>query len=137
MREIEEIWIINYNGITLYNECKGDTIDPTLFGGFITAIQSFITTLGYKQIESITLGNSKLMIYQSLEGIFFVTRSKKSIKDKNIINHLKVIEKRFSDKYKDKISTWNGDRQLFDDFSSEIEEIFNENPEKEFERSLW
>ena len=34
MRDIDEIWIVEPRGITIFNISKEDNIDPVLIGGF-------------------------------------------------------------------------------------------------------
>jgi len=137
VRVINEIWIININGITLFNLSKEDRIDPQLFGGFISAIENFIKSLGYKEINSIILGESKIMFYHGEQGLIFISRSGKKVKEKLIINGLKLVEQKFLAQYKEVLRTWKGDQDSFTKFGDIIKEIFEDNPEKLVERSLW
>ena len=134
---IDEIWIINTNGITLCNLSKEDRIDPQLFGGFISAIENFIKSLGYKQINSILLGESKIMFYHGEWGLIFISRSGKKVKEQSIIKGLKLVEQKFLGQYKDVLENWRGDQDLFSKFGDIIKEIFEDNPEKLIEKSLW
>lgn len=137
MRVIDEIWIINTNGITLFNLSKEDRIDPQLFGGFVSAIENFIKSLGYKQINSILLGESKIMFYHGDQGLIFISRSRKKVKEKPIIKGLKLVEQIFLAQYRDIIKNWKGDQNSFSKFGDIIKEIFEDKPEKLIEKSLW
>jgi len=137
VRVIDEIWIINANGITLFNLSKDDRIDPQLFGGFISAIESFIKSLGYKEINAMSLGESKIMFYHGEQNLMFVSRSGKKVKDKLIIKGLKVVEQKFIEYHQESLKKWNGDPDIFAKFGEIIKEIFEDNPEKLVEKSLW
>ncbi|NHI94164.1 MAG: hypothetical protein EAX96_16860 [Candidatus Lokiarchaeota archaeon] len=136
MREIEEIWIINESGITLFNFSK-DELDPTLFGGFISAIQNFIKEIGNQKIESIIMGSSQLTLLKSKYDLIFVARSDKKIKKKNIEKHLNTVVKSFFELYEDEVKDWDCDSTKFDDFKDVIEYIFDDKPESKFEKSFW
>ncbi|NVM27882.1 MAG: hypothetical protein HWN65_03485 [Candidatus Helarchaeota archaeon] len=123
MRDIEELWIINNSGINLFNFCKKNTKNPLLFSGFISAFQNFMESLGYKKIESIRLGDSKIMIYRGDSDIYYVTRSKKDIKDEDIIKYLKLVEKKFLENYLDELKSFTGDTNIFDDFGEVITDL--------------
>ncbi len=137
MRDIDEIWIINQYGITLFNISKEETIDSLLLGGFFSAIKTMLEEMGEEQLKSIILGSSKMLIYNARNGITFISRSKKSIKDKKIEEHIKSVEKEFFEEYGDILDRWNGDTKIFDRFEVKIEDIFKDTPEKRVEKALW
>ncbi len=137
MRVIDEIWIINANGITLFNLSKDDRIDPQLFGGFISAIESFIKSLGYKEINAMSLGESKIMFYHGDQSLMFISRSGKKVKEKLIIKGLKLVEQKFLEHHQETLKNWNSDPDIFARFGEIIKEIFEDNPEKLVEKSLW
>ena len=137
MRMIEEIWIVHPSGITLFNLTKGDKIDPVLFGGFFSALNSFIQQLGEKKLKTIIMGDSKLTIFQGYKGILFISRSKKGIKNKLIISNLKFVEDMFKKEFQDIIDTWNGDTNIFSNFGDMIKEIFEDTPEQRTKDALW
>jgi len=136
MREIDEIWVINGYGITLFNYSK-DKVDPALFGGFITAIQNFITELGDQKIESITMGTSQLTLLKAKFDLAFVARSDKKIKKKNIEKHLKTVMNKFFELHENNVENWDGETDKFLGFKDVIEYIFDDKPETQFEKSFW
>ncbi|MHA1379525.1 MAG: hypothetical protein ACTSRG_14220 [Candidatus Helarchaeota archaeon] len=136
MRAIDEIWIIQESGLTLFNLSK-DTIDSTLVGGFFSAIQTMLGSIGEQEIKSLVLGESKIKIFNGKFGLLFVSRSKKNVKDKVIEKLLKLVETRFIEEYKDKLDPWDGDTDQFMSFGNIIEDIFKDTPEKRAEKALW
>ncbi len=137
MRVINEIWIIDPSGITLFNMSKEENIDAVLFGGFFSAIQNFISNLGEKELKSLVLGNSQLMVYQGDRDFLFISRSDLKSKEKKIIKYLKLIESKFFELYGEKIKNWDGEVSIFNNFGEIIEEIFEDAPEKDMETAFW
>lgn len=137
MRVVNEIWIINSSGITLFNLSKDENIDPLLFGGFFSAIQAFAKTLGESSLKTIVIGDSKLTVYQGKEGYLFVSRSSQKIKDDQIISKLKLVELNFFDQYKKILENPVVDPSAFQGFGVVIEEIFSDTPEKRTIEALW
>jgi hypothetical protein len=137
MRVVNELWIINSSGITLFNLSKDETIDPLLFGGFFSAIQAFVKNLGESSLKTLVIGDSKLTVYQGREDFLFVSRSSQKIKDVKIIANLKLVEAKFFDQYKKILENPVVDPTAFQGFGSVIEEIFNDTPEKRTIEALW
>ncbi len=137
MRVIEEIWIINSSGITIFNLSKEGSIDPILIGGFFSAIQNIAKELGEDELNSIILGESKITVFHGHHDLLYISRSKKKVKDKEIIKNLKLVEQKFTETYKDKNKDVVSDLDDFKDFGGIIEEIFADTPEKRTEAALW
>ncbi|MBD3230202.1 MAG: hypothetical protein GF329_18635 [Candidatus Lokiarchaeota archaeon] len=137
MRIIEEIWIINPSGVTIFNLSEGEKVDPQLIGGFFSAINSFIQQLGEKNLKTLILGRSKMTILQGFKKLLFIARSKKDAKNKKILKMLNFVEEEFKKKYNDILDDWDGDTEIFLDFGKNIEEIFNDTPEKRTKEALW
>ena len=137
MRNVDEIWIVDPSGVTLFNLSKEDNIDPTLLGGFFSSLNMFIEQLGEKKLNSISLGDSKIMLYQGKFELMYISRSRKGVKEKVIQEHLNTIEKRFLKLHKDRIMSWDGNTTYFSNFGDFIEDIFKDSPERRIQESLW
>ena len=137
MREIDEIWIVEPRGITIFNISKEDNVDPILIGGFFASLQTFITELGEKELNALALGNSQIIIYKGKEEYLFIARSQKKIKQKKVQEHLKKVEKRFFKKYGAILENWDGESSQFKTFEDDIEDIFKDTPERRAAESLW
>ncbi|MFX1295195.1 MAG: hypothetical protein ACFFD2_10140 [Promethearchaeota archaeon] len=139
MRIIDELWITTASGLTLFNQSK-DQFDPLLIGGFFSAIHTFAQNLGEKEVKSIILGESKLIVYQGIlqdKRFLFISRSPKKVKNDMIIKLLKLVETKFFQQYKDHLVKWNGDSDLFNTFGPIIQEIFNDTPTKRAKEAIW
>lgn len=137
MRIVNEIWIITSSGVTLFNLSKDEKIDPLLFGGFFSAIQSFVKTLGESTLKTLIIGNAKITVYQGKGGYLFVSRSAQKTKDDSIMEYLKLIESKFFEHYEVMLDRPILDINLFKDFGKIIEEIFEDTPEKRTIKALW
>ncbi|TFF96188.1 MAG: hypothetical protein EU547_06720 [Promethearchaeota archaeon] len=137
MRVVEEVWIVNPSGVTMFNLSEGEKIDPQLIGGFFTAIQQFVESLGEKNLKTIILGDSKITVYQGFKNLLFIARSKKNVKDKKLISYIEFVEEQFKLEFGDIIDTWNGATEIFDPFGVRIKEIFEDTPEKRTKEALW
>ncbi|MFX1298953.1 MAG: hypothetical protein ACFFD2_29360, partial [Promethearchaeota archaeon] len=90
MEKISEIWVINENGITLFNKSLEVTVDPALFGGFLGAIRQFVE-LSFKgsKLDKLHLGETKIsFLHEPDHHIFIVIRSHKKVNDKEIAKYL-------------------------------------------------
>ena len=137
MRDIDEIWIVEPRGITIFNISKEDNIDPVLIGGFFASLQTFIHEIGEKDLNSLALGGSQIILYKGTDEFLFIARSPKKVKQKAILAHLKKVEKRFFKKYKALLKDWDGESSAFDSFEEDIEDIFKDTPERRAAESLW
>ncbi len=136
MKVINEIWIINSGGITLFNLSKDEKIDPLLFGGFFSAIQAFIKNLGETELKTLVIGASKITVYQGKGGYLFVSRSPQKTKEGEIIENLKLVEAKFFERYQGQLDRLV-DTRIFQNFGAVIEEIFGDTPEKRTVKALW
>ena len=124
---VKEIWIISESGIPIYNQATEENVDKDLFGGFIKAIDAFIHNLG-DECKRIEMGDSQLLIEKCKEAsVLVVCRSGKKIKSKKIEKYLGKIIKEISAHHHERIKTWDGNTDEFDDFSSFIN--IKEDPE--------
>jgi hypothetical protein len=137
MRIINEVWIINPSGITLFNLSKDEKVDPLLIGGFFSAIQSFIKELGEKELKTLILGDSKIVLFQGTDGYLFISRSNKKVKDETIIDYLQLVESKFYEQYSKTLKNPIADPSLYSDFGNVIIEIFEDTPEKRTKEALW
>ncbi|NVM28674.1 MAG: hypothetical protein HWN65_07515 [Candidatus Helarchaeota archaeon] len=128
MGRISEIWIINEAGIPLFNRSIEEKIDVLLFGGFLSAIQTFIkSSFQEEKLDRLVLGDSKLTFFYIEEyHIFIVIRTHKKVKDKDIDKFLELIKDLFISNYKDKLEQERYDMADFSGFNEVLEEKFDE-----------
>jgi hypothetical protein len=95
---VQSIYIINDDGETLAKVDLGSfEADEALFGGFLSAIQTFSEKMTGDAVQELFLGNYRMMI-QRIEGHFLVVVLDKSAKDPLI--HIR----RIADVFKENIA---------------------------------
>ncbi|MHA1145458.1 MAG: hypothetical protein ACTSRW_12020 [Candidatus Helarchaeota archaeon] len=137
MKDIEEIWIINSSGIPVFNVQTASDLDPILVAGFLSSLETYVKSMGDKKINSISLGESKIILKHGNHGFLFISRSKRNAKEKKIMKSLDLIEKEFFKKYEHILEKWSGDTEVFEDFISDIDRIFKTSAETKAKESLW
>ncbi len=137
MEFVQDFWIMNSGGVTLFWLFLKESDDNILVGSFLTAIKNYIENLQGEKLTSIVFGNSKLTILHGEKDLFFVVRTPKAIKENYIRKLLKTIEKQFMAEYGDRISNWDGNVHVFKNFKKVVLDIFSNIPIKRIKDSLW
>ncbi|MHA1300812.1 MAG: hypothetical protein ACTSO9_15450 [Candidatus Helarchaeota archaeon] len=134
MYDITEFWVINQGGVPLFYFSPKSDLDPSLVGGFFSAIQNFAKELesgsSSKEdyIRHISFGESNYIFNLNSElNLFFIAKSPKKVKIKKINSHLKNLESMFIEKYKDNIINFNGNTSKFNEFFELIDKYFEDN----------
>ncbi|MHA1264888.1 MAG: hypothetical protein ACTSRS_06590 [Candidatus Helarchaeota archaeon] len=124
MAKIDEIWIITENGIPLFDKSVEQSVDVLIFGGFLSAIQSFIkNSFKEERLDKLIMGDSKITFSFAEEyGIFVVIRTHKKIKDSEIVKYLKKIQELFLANYGEALQKEITDISIFQGFNKILEE---------------
>ncbi|MHA1784436.1 MAG: hypothetical protein ACTSVE_04515 [Candidatus Helarchaeota archaeon] len=78
--------------------------------------------MGESKFESLRMGNSKItLVVSEKKKILVIGRSKKNIREKDVINYLESIKKRSIREYKEILDNWNGNLTSFDDVDKIID----------------
>ncbi|OLS24543.1 MAG: hypothetical protein HeimC3_19730 [Candidatus Heimdallarchaeota archaeon LC_3] len=110
MTDVLNLWILNNSGLCLLhrNFSGGETIDETLFGGFLTAIVHMTKDMHIGQeknvsIEKISMGSTDIH-YRSIDGVqAALVLSVNRKKDKEVEKIINTLVKEFSSRFKGKI----------------------------------
>jgi len=123
MEKVSEIWIITEAGIPLFNRSEDEKVNVLLFGGFLSAIQTFIKTSFHEdKLDRLVLGDSKLNFFHNEKHfIFIVIRTHKKVKDKEIDKTLELINDLFISNYQEKLAHNVTDMTEFSDFNEILE----------------
>ena len=133
MYDIIEFWVINQGGLPLFYYSPKENLDPSLVGGFFSAIQNFARELEgeadeEEYIRSISFGGHNYVFHLNKElSLFFIAKSPKKIKIKKIDKHLKNLVRLFIQDYREKIIDFNGNTKQFEGFLTIIERYFEDN----------
>lgn len=136
MKVLQDIWIISEGGIVLYHRIFDEKIDAQLFGGLMSALNTFAEELAHEGLSNFEL-EQKRFTFTRKNGLLFIANSSKKIKDKKVMEELSNIIDRFFELYpKEAIDNWEGDTSTFLDFEKEIENSLEDTIQK-FQKAFW
>ena len=123
---IEEFWIINWDGITLFRYSPNGVPKLGIMGGFFSAIQSFAKNIGEKKegkfLNAISIGDSTYnFLANQLYRLHFILKSSVKVKDKIIKRYLKKFEYLFIEEYRRLLITFGVDVSQFANFEKQFE----------------
>ena len=136
VKVLQDIWIISEGGIVLYHRVFDEKIDSQLFGGLMSALNTFAEELAHEGLSNFEL-EQKRYTFTRKNSLLFIANSSKKIKDKKVMEELSFIIDRFFELYsKEAIDNWEGDTSTFLDFEKEIENSLEDTIQK-FQKAFW
>ncbi len=133
---IQDLWILEDSGIVLFHRVFDEIIDANLFGGMMSALNSFAEEITKSGLSNFEVSNKRFSLLKDGNYLFIANASKKR-KLKKLNQELESIKNKFFETYQEEIlNNWNGDTNLFDSFKQQIEESFEGFIEK-LEESFW
>ena len=136
VKVLQDIWIISEGGIVLYHRVFDEKVDDQLFGGLMSALNSFAEELVHEGLSNFEL-EQKRFTFTKRNGLLFIANSSKKVKDKKVMEELSNIIKRFFELYpKEIFDNWEGDISIFLDFEKEIEDSLEDTIQK-FQKAFW
>jgi len=132
---IEDIWVLDKAGIVVFHRTYDKDLDVQLFGGLMSALNSFAENLSEEGLTSFELSQKKFAIIRKNEFLF-IGNAKNKTKEKEIVRELESISEKFFELYADIIETWQGDITLFQNFENEIEDSLEGTIER-FKKAFW
>ena len=128
---IQDIWILNDNGIVLFNRVFHEQIEAQLFGGLMSALNLFAQQLSDGGLKNFEISDKRFTLIKK-RSFLFIANSSKKFKEKKVILELEIIAQKFNNQYPDDFfEKWDSDVNVFKDFRNEIENAL-EDPVKKF-----
>lgn len=121
MFKLLEVWLIDKIGINYLSALKPgleSAMEPSLFSGFLSAIQSLST----EKLNAIKMKDSKIHIIPVKEPIPFFVVGRASIKEKDdqVQRDLMKIRDNFLSEFGGKLRKWDGDVSIFEEFAKNL-----------------
>jgi hypothetical protein len=132
---LQDLYIISDGGIVLYHRVFDEKLDEQLFGGLMTALNSFAEELTNEGLSNFELQEKRYTLIRR-NDILFVANSSNKIKAKKVIEELESIVFRFFELYSEILTTWQGNVAIFFDFEKEIEDSLEGTIQK-FQKAFW
>ena len=132
VKVVQDLWILTSTGIVVFKRVFNSKVNAQLFGGLMSALNSFANELASGGLTNFELSSIRFTILKKYDFLF-VSNSAKKVKEKRIQEELKDIAEKFFNKYPiDWFKTeWDGEISMFDDFEKDIESAL-EDPVKKF-----
>jgi len=133
---IQDIWILEESGVVVFHRVYDEHLDPQLFGGLMTALNSFAEALSKGGLTNFELKSKRFSVIKR-KTFLFIANSSKTFKIKKVVQELESIANRFFEIYpEDVLFNFDGDIKRFVDFEKEIENSLQETIRK-FQNALW
>lgn len=128
---IQDLWILTQTGVVIYHRAFNNTLNEQLFGGLMSALNTFAENLVEGGLSSFELSNKRFNLLKMHE-LFFVSNSSKKHKEKKVIPELEKVADKFTKKYTQEFfAAWDNDVSVFEKFEDDISEQL-EDPIKKF-----
>jgi hypothetical protein len=133
---LQDIWILEDSGIVLFHRVFDEKVDVTLFGGLLTALNSFAEEIAKGGISNFELANKRFSLIKKKNFLFIANASKK-YNLKKVKSELETIAQKFFQLYSEPVlNNWNGDTALFYNFENEVKDSLEEIMQK-LEKAFW
>ncbi|MFX0020711.1 MAG: hypothetical protein ACFE9S_00175 [Candidatus Hermodarchaeota archaeon] len=119
MKVLQDIWILEHSGITIFHREFDSIVSPQLFGAMMSALNMFAEQLTEGGLSNFDLKDKRFTIIKKRDLIFVATSSKK-YNQKKINKELEKISDKFLTLYKDNLEKYQGKIGAFSDFINEI-----------------
>jgi len=119
------------HGIVVFSRAFNQNFDVQLFGGLMSALNSFAEQLSEGGLSNFELSDKRFAIMKTNEFLF-VANASLSVKDKKLREEIIKIAEKFFAKYPDITDgTWDHDVSRFGNFEEEIKDALK-NPMEKF-----
>ena len=121
---VREFWIFTNEGVELFSHAPDSKLDPLLFGGFVSAMQSFSMELTSDELRTISIGIDKYTFYREQDSSFFIIgRTHQKTPQKSIEGILKMLFQEFWKQYKQYVEAFDGEVSHFSGFLAIIKDL--------------
>ena len=133
---LQDIWILDESGLVLFHRVFDEKLDVDLFGGLLSALNSFAEQLAEGGLSNFELANKHFSLLKKKSYLFIANASPKQ-NPKKIKQELEDLMQRFFQFYpEDILNRWNGDSTIFQNFKNKIEDSL-QSTVKKFEEAFW
>lgn len=119
---IRDLWILTETGIVIFHREFDQKIEEQLFGGMLSALNSFAEAISEGGLSSFEIAGTRFSILKK-KSCLIIANSSKNVKKKKVLNELGVIADQFCERFPEEfILNWNGDISLFESFEMAIKD---------------
>jgi len=136
MKIIKDLWILTENGVVLFSRVFDQTINPQLFGGLMSALNTFAEKLTDGGISNFEMSDLRFVIVKR-RSFLFIGSSLNKTKEKKVIDELKLISDTFFEVYSEILVNWDNDVNYFSDFGDYIDQSLEKQSIKKLKDAFW
>jgi hypothetical protein len=120
---LQDVWILADSGIVLFHRVFDKNLDANLFGGMLSALNSFAEEItSSKGLSNFELAD-KIFVLIKRKNYVFIANAAKKHKIKKLKQELEALIDKFFQNYPEEVlNMFNGDVSLFYNFKKIIEE---------------
>jgi hypothetical protein len=133
---LKDLWILTEHGVVLFSRVFDQTINPQLFGGLMSALNTFAEKLTDGGISNFEMSDLRFVIVKR-RSFLFIGSSLNKTKEKKVIDELKRISDMFFEVYNEILVNWDNDVNYFSDFGDHIDKSLEKQPIKNLKDAFW
>ena len=133
---LKDLWILTETGVVLFSRVFDQTNNPQLFGGLMSALNTFAEKLTEGGISNFEMSDLRFVIVKR-RSFLFIGSSLNKTKEKKVIDELKIISDMFFEVYDDILVNWDNDVNYFSDFGDHINKSLEKQPIKNLKDAFW
>ncbi len=123
------------DGTVLFKRVFEEKLNEQLFGGFMSALETFASQLDDHGLSSFEIGSKKFILKKE-QGNFYVANFDKKVNPKKAQAELEEIARKFINAYQVELMSFRGNIEAFKGFEKQIQESLEEVVTK-FQASFW
>lgn len=117
---LRDIWILTESGLTIFSRVIDQKVGSQVFGGLMSALNTFAETLAEGGISNFELSSIRFIV-EKKNHFLFVANSSNDVKIKKALNELKNVSKKFFKVYPEEIlNNFSVNIKVFADFEKHI-----------------
>ncbi len=123
---LRDLWILTEHGLTIFSRVIDPTIGPQVFGGLMSALNTFAESLAEGGMSNFQLSSIRFTI-EKKNHFLFVANASNEVKPKKVMNELKKVSKIFFKVYPEAIiQNWSKNIKKFSNFKEFIMDSLDE-----------
>ena len=123
------------DGTVLFKRVFEEKLNEQLFGGFMSALETFASQLDDHGLSSFEIGQKKFILKKH-DNIYFVANFDKKVNPKKAASELEHVADEFIAAYEVELLSFRGNVEIFKDFERKIQDSLEDVVGK-FQQAFW
>ena len=132
---LEDIWIMMNDGTVLFKRVFEEKLNEQLFGGFMSALETFASQLDEHGLSSFEIGQKKFILKKH-NNMYFVSNFDKKVNLKKAAAELEHVADEFLAVYEVELLSFRGNVEIFKEFEKKIQDSLEDVVGK-FQQAFW